>query len=362
MSRNSSNKNLIPESNSRFVYITVPKDELENATRDIIRLALEKAAHTQPEPPSLAEMMGVSEGSLFVGTSAWLILLGAMSLSAIGSVITAAKLRNRIANAIDRVRQQRRYGGIPKEEWTSLREEINVPEIKEGQEPVYDVPLPVEWLTRAADFARGYLPSSTIQSAAAVTALSLMYWVGCWAGGVIGDLVANKNFTKDISGEVAESKRKMLNSLKRLIKAKIPEPFSQAVAVDNTTGLQLVKRGAFEKTAIFGEVLDFLTKTPPAIYAALYLIGFLAGTVTYPSIEKAHPASPDPEQAAVAKALSILSGSPYPVEIDPAEIKEIFKYQQPEKEVGRSAIPMGLAKAAPESDKKRQRSGISLMY
>jgi hypothetical protein len=361
MSRNSSNKNLIPESNSRFVYVTVPKEELENATRDIIRLVLEKVAQDQTASSSLAETMGVSEGSLFVGTAAWLVLLGAMSLSAIGSVIKAADLRNRIANAIEKVRQQRLYGGIPREEWTSLHEEINVPEIKEGQETA-NVPLPVEWLTRAANFFSGYLPSSTLQYAAAATALSLMYWVGCWAGGVIGDLVANTNLTKDISGEVAESKRKMLNSLKRLIKAKIPEPFSQAVAVDNTTGLQLIKRGSFEKTALFREALEFFEKAPPAIYAALYLIGFLAGTVTYPSLEKAHPASPDPEQAAVAKALSILSGSPYPVEIDPAEIKEIFKYQQPEKEVGRSAIPMGLAKAAPESNKKRQQSGISFMY
>jgi len=361
MSRNSSNKNLIPESNSRFVYVEVPRAELENAVRDIIRFALEKAAQTPPAAQSPAEAMGVSEGSLFFGTTAWLVLLGAMSLSAIGSVITAAKLRNRIANAIDRVRQQRRYGGIPKEEWIRLHKEIRFPEIKEGQEKV-NIPLPVQFTAQTADIVAGFIPSTTLQYAAAATVLSLMYWVGCWAGGLIGDLVANKNLTKDISGEVAESKRKMLNSLKRLIKAKIPEPFSRAVSVDNPTGLQLVKQGAFEKTALISELAEFLTKVPPIIYGALYLVGFLAGTVTYPSLEKAHSASPDPEQAAVAKALSILSGSSYPVELDPAEIKEIFKYQQPEKEVGRSAIPMGLAKVAPESDKKRQRPGISLMY
>jgi len=358
MSRNSSNKNLIPESNSRFIYVEVPIAELENATRDIIRLALEKAAQDPITSPAAA--IGVSPGSFLFGTSAWYILLGALSLSAIGSVLTAANLRDRISSAIERVRQQRLYGGIPKEEWTTLRKEINFPEVKKGEDKqTVSVPLPVELFARFGQAVGEYIPSTTIQYAAAATALSLMYWVGCWAGGVIGDLVANNNLTKDVSQDVAESKRRMLNSLKRLIKAKIPEPFSQAVAIDNTGGIQLIKQSGLEKTA---DAWDFVKSIPPIVYGAIYLVGFLAGVITYPSLEKAHPASPDPEQAAVAKALSILSGSPYPVEIDPAEIKEIFKYQQPEKEVGRSAIPMGLAKAAPESDKKRQRSGISLMY
>ena len=356
MSRNSSNKNLIPESNSRFVYVEVPIAELENATRDIIRLALEKVAQGPTTSP--AAEIGVSEGNLLFGTFAWYILLGAMSLSAIGSVITASKLRDRISNAIERVRQQRFYGGIPKEEWTELSKEISFPEVKKAQQTV-SVPLPIELFARFGHFVSGYIPSDTLRYAATATALSLMYWVGCWAGGVIGDLVANTNLTKDVSQEVAESKRKMLNSLKRLIKAKIPEPFSQAVAVDNTEGIQLIKQSWFEKTA---DAWDFVTAIPPIVYGAIYLVGFLAGVITYPSLEKAHSASPDPEQAAVAKALSILSGSPYPVEIDPAEIREIFKYQQPEKEVGRSAIPMGLAKAAPEGNKKRQRSGIELIY
>jgi len=331
-------KILTPESKkSGFVSVTITRRDLEDFF-DYIDKRFVKNAQTMsalsPESVTAAEIM-------------WYALLGSMAISAIGSVFSLHKLRDSVRSAIEKVRQQRFYGGIPKEEWIGV-----VKEVKQAQQSV-TLPLPVALTAEGIEYVSGYMPIQSLRHVAGFTMTGLLVWLGSWVGGKIGDLITNSKLTAEVSEDVAAAKKRMLASLKRLIKAKMPEPFDSAVSTDDSPAKPEVGV-TLTKTASSGVLWQIISAVPPAFVYGLYGLGVVAALLTYRAFEQASPHSPDPEQAAVGKALSILSGSPYPVEIDPDEFQQIFQHKTVEQSAGRPAIPYGLAKEGPKRTNEKR--------